>query len=152
MLLFVGTKRSRRQYFAAWFASCAGHTSTSRCGRNSRSSLWMRLGHRASGPGPGNDKLASSSGNQCCSSAQLSAALGKARPWSSYFSVCICFTEALGLAIGLVYIAPPNLRFSTSSFMVRISPTVFAASLIAVAAAASSPVVGRAAPLALFQA
>ncbi len=152
MLLFVGTKRSRRQYFAAWFASCAGHTSTSRCGRNSRSSLWMRLGHRASGPGPGNDKLASSSGNQCCSSAQLSAALGKARPWSSYFSVCICFTEALGLAIGLVYIAPPNLRFSTSSFMVCISPTVFAASLIAVAAAASSPVVGRAAPLALFQA
>ncbi len=86
------------------------------------------------------------------SSAQLSAALSKARPWSSYFSVCICFTEALGLAIGLVYIAPPNLRFSTSSFMVRISPTVFAASLIAVAAAASSPVVGRAAPLALFQA
>jgi hypothetical protein len=27
MLLFVGTKRSRRQYFAAWFASCAGHAS-----------------------------------------------------------------------------------------------------------------------------
>ena len=29
MLLFVETKRStsRRQYFAAWFASCAGHAS-----------------------------------------------------------------------------------------------------------------------------
>ena len=38
MLLFVETKRStsRRQYFAAWFASCAGHTSTSRRGKNSR--------------------------------------------------------------------------------------------------------------------
>jgi len=112
MLLFVGIKRSRRQYFAAWIASCAGHTSTSRCGKNSMSSLWMRPGHRASGPDPGNEILASSSGNQCRSSAQLSsaqrsAALGKARPWPSFFSVCICFTEALGLAIGvgLVYIA-----------------------------------------------
>ena len=72
----------------------------------------MRPGHRASGPDPGNEILASSSGNQCRSSAQLSsaqrsAALGKARPWPSFFSVCICFTEALGLAIGvgLVYIA-----------------------------------------------
>ena len=39
MLLFVGTKRFRRQYFVAWFASCAGHTSASRRGKNLRSSL-----------------------------------------------------------------------------------------------------------------
>ena len=162
MLLFVETKRSRRQYFAAWFASCAGHTSTSRRGKNSRSTVVCdeaAVGHRHTKlPDLAlviNEKLASSSGkcgNQCCSSARRSAALGKARSWSSFFSVCICFTEASGLTLGLVYIALTNLRFSTSSPMVRISPIVFAASLIAVAAAASSPVVGREAPLALFQA
>jgi hypothetical protein len=81
--------------------------------------LWMRPGHQASGPDPGNEILASSSGNQCRSSAQLSSAqlsakLGRGR---IFFSVCICFTEALGLAIGvgLVYIAPTNLRFPTST-------------------------------------
>jgi hypothetical protein len=113
MLLFVETKRSRRQYFAAWFASCAGHTSTSRRGKNSRSTVVCdeaAVGHRHTKlPDLAlviNEKLASSSGkcgNQCCSSARRSAALGKARSWSSFFSVCLCFTEASGLTLGLVY-------------------------------------------------
>ncbi len=108
MLLFVGTK-----VLCGVVASCAGHTSTSRCGKNSMSSLWMRPGHRLGASLVTRNWPETS----VAAPAQLSPRQSrKARPWLSFFSVCICFTEALGLAIGLVYIAPTNLRFSTSSF------------------------------------